>query len=163
MPRFLIGGTSGRTTLNGEGLTHQDGHSQVVANTIPNLVSYDPAFGYELAIIIREGIRRMYEAQEDVFYYVTVTNQNQPMPPIPAGVENGVTKGMYRFRLSSLQSKGNKRAHLLGSGAIMDEVLRAQKILEEKYSISTDVCERDKLQRIEPGYPGNGTVESPTS
>lgn len=136
---FLIGGTSGRTTLNGEGLQHQDGHSQVVANTIPNLVSYDPAFGYELAIIIREGIRRMFEAQEDVFYYVTVTNQNQPMPPMPEGVGEGVIKGMYRFRPSSLQSKGNKRAHLLGSGAIMAEVLRAQKILEEKYSISTDV------------------------
>ncbi len=97
---FLIGTTSGRTTLAGEGLQHQDGHSHVLALPVPNLLAYDPAFAYELAVILREGIYRMYEAQEDIFYYLTVTNQNYPMPPMPAGrgVKEGILKGMYKFK-----------------------------------------------------------------
>ena len=133
---FLLGGTSGRTTLNGEGLQHQDGHSQVVASTLPNLLSYDPAFAFELAIIVREGIRRMYEQQDDVFYYITVSNENYSMPAMPSGVEEGIIKGLYCFARGTdgLQHK----AHLLGSGAIMIEVLQAQKMLSE-YQVSADV------------------------
>ncbi|MEZ5558583.1 MAG: pyruvate dehydrogenase (acetyl-transferring), homodimeric type [Pseudomonadales bacterium] len=121
---FLLGGTSGRTTLNGEGVQHQDGHSHLLASTIPNLRSYDPAFGYEIALIVRDGIRRMYAEQEDVFYYLTVTNQNQPMPAMPEGVEDGVLSGMYCFARSA-----GARVNLLGSGAIMAEVLRARELL----------------------------------
>ncbi len=135
---FLIGATSGRTTLNGEGLQHQDGHSHVLTSTVPTLISYDPAFAYELAIIIREGLIRMYEKQESVFYYLTVGNENYPMPSLLEGIKEGVVKGMYRFRASE-KKNGNLRAHLLGSGAIMNQVLEAQKILEEKYQVTTDV------------------------
>ena len=122
---FLLGGTSGRTTLNGEGVQHQDGHSHVMASTIPNLISYDPAFAYEIAVIVREGIRRMYQQHENVFYYLTVTNQNYPMPEIPTGVEEGIVKGLYAYRYTD-----NADVHLLGSGAIMSEVLKAAELLE---------------------------------
>ena len=133
---FLLGGTSGRTTLNGEGLQHQDGHSHVVASTVPNLVSYDPAFAYEVVVIIREGIRRMYAEQEDVFYYITVTNENAVMPALPDGAQDGILKGLYRVSHSTTGHA--HKAHLLGSGAIMYEVLIAQEMLEE-YGVSTDV------------------------
>ena len=123
---FLLGGTSGRTTLNGEGVQHQDGHSHVMASTVPNLISYDPAFAYEIAVIVREGIRRMYQENESVFYYITVTNQNYPMPTIPDGVEDGIIRGMYAYRYTE-----NADVHLLGSGAIMMEVLEAAEQLEE--------------------------------
>jgi pyruvate dehydrogenase E1 component len=129
---FLLGGTSGRTTLNGEGVQHQDGHSLLVAETIPNLRSYDPAFAYELAVIVREGIDAMYRRGEDAFYYVTVTNQNQPMPPMPEGVEDGIVRGLYRFRASALAAEGHRQAHLFGSGAIMTEVLAAADLLEAR-------------------------------
>ena len=122
---FLLGGTSGRTTLNGEGVQHQDGHSHLVAATIPNLVSYDPAFAYEIAVIVRDGIRRMYEEQEDIFYYITLTNQNYVMPPMPADVEKGIVKGMYAYRY-----RENADVNLMGSGAIMNEVLTAADELE---------------------------------
>ena len=122
---FLLGGTSGRTTLNGEGVQHQDGHSQVMASTVPNLVSYDPAFAYEIAVVVREGIRRMYQESESVFYYITVTNQNYPMPCLPAGVEEGIVRGMYAYRYTE-----DADIHLLGSGAIMIEVLEAAEQLE---------------------------------
>ena len=135
---FLLGGTAGRTTLNGEGLQHQDGHSHLLAYSVPNLITYDPAYAYELAVIIREGIRRMYENQEDVFYYLTVYNENYAMPPMPADCRDGILKGMYRLKPSELQS-GSLKAQLLGSGPILNEVLRAQKILEEKYKIAADV------------------------
>lgn len=135
---FLLGGTSGRTTLNGEGLQHEDGHSQITANTVPNLLSYDPAFAYELAIIIREGIHRMYEKQENVFYYITIHNQNYVMPPMPDGVEDGVIRGMYSYRRSTHPPEKGRKAHLFGSGAIMSEVLRAQDLLEAQ-NIATDV------------------------
>ncbi|OGX27430.1 MAG: pyruvate dehydrogenase (acetyl-transferring), homodimeric type [Omnitrophica WOR_2 bacterium RIFCSPHIGHO2_01_FULL_48_9] len=135
---FLVGATSGRTTLNGEGLQHQDGHSHLLLSSVPNCVAYDPAFAYELAIIIRDGIQRMYEKQESIFYYLSVGNENYAMPAMPAGVKEGIVKGMYRFK-SSEQKDKKLRAHLFGSGAIMNQVVEAQKILEEKYHVATDV------------------------
>jgi pyruvate dehydrogenase E1 component len=135
---FLIGGTSGRTTLAGEGLQHQDGNSQLLAYPLPNLLSYDPAFAYEIAVIVREGIRRMYEEQESVFYYLTVMNEFYPMPPMPPGVQEGILKGMYRFRASE-NKRAKLRAQLFGSGAILREALRAQKMLEEQYGVVADV------------------------
>jgi pyruvate dehydrogenase E1 component len=135
---FLIGGTSGRTTLAGEGLQHQDGHSHVLASTVPNLMTYDPAYAYEVAVIIQEGIRRMYEKQESVFYYITVTNENYPMPAMPDGVREGILKGMYKFKASERQDL-RPRAHLFGSGAILNEALGAQRILEEQYGVAADV------------------------
>ena len=124
---FLLGGTAGRTTLNGEGLQHQDGHSHVVASTIPNMRSYDPAFAYELAVIVRDGIERMYQNDENIFYYLTLYNQNYAMPAMPEGVEEGIVKGMYRFNHS--EADGHK-VHLLGSGSLMQEVLLAADILQ---------------------------------
>ena len=135
---FLVGGTSGRTTLAGEGLQHQDGQSHLLAFPVPNLLCYDPAFAYEIAVIVREGIRRMYEEQESVFYYLTVTNEFYPMPAMPEGIKDGILKGMYRFRASA--KKGARlRAQLLGSGAILREAVRAQAMLEEKYGVAADV------------------------
>lgn len=135
---FLLGGTAGRTTLNGEGLQHQDGHSHVVANTVPNMRSYDPAFGYELAIIIRDGIERMYENHEAIFYYITIYNENFPQPAMPDNCEAGIVRGMYRYNKSSTEPTDSRKAHLLGSGSIMQEVLRGRDILESM-GISTDV------------------------
>ena len=121
---FLLGGTSGRTTLNGEGVQHQDGHSQLIASTVPNLLSYDPAFAYEIALIVRDGIRAMYQERQDVFYYITLTNQAYPMPPCPKGVEDGVLQGMYCFDRAE-----GATVNLFGSGAVMTEVLRARDLL----------------------------------
>ena len=137
---FLIGGTAGRTTLAGEGLQHQDGHSHVLALPVPNLHAYDPAFAYEIAIIIQDGIKRMYVDQEPIFYYLTVGNEPLPMPEMPAGsnVREGVLKGLYRFKPAS-KGDARLRAQLLGSGAIMFEVLKAQQVLEEKFGVGADV------------------------
>jgi pyruvate dehydrogenase E1 component len=137
---FLVGGTAGRTTLAGEGLQHQDGHSHVLALSVPNLLAYDPAFAYEIAVIIQDGIRRMYVDQEPIFYYLTVTNEPLPMPEMPDGAEvrNGILKGMYRFRPSQ-KKDARLRAQLFGSGTIMYEVLKAQEILEQKYGVAADV------------------------
>ncbi len=137
---FLVGATAGRTTLAGEGLQHQDGHSHVLALTPTRVKAYDPAFAYELAIIVHEGLTRMYCHQEDLIYYLTVMNETYLMPPMPktAGVREGILKGMYRFRKSSLK-KGKGQAHLLGSGAILNEVIKAQQILEEDYEVAADV------------------------
>jgi pyruvate dehydrogenase E1 component len=135
---FLIGGTSGRTTLAGEGLQHQDGHSHLLAYPVPNLRAYDPAWAYELAVIIKDGIRRMYQEGEDIFFYLTVTNEFYKMPPMPEGVEDGILRGMYRFRKSE-KDAAEKKAHLLGSGAILNEAIRAADILENKYDVSADV------------------------
>jgi pyruvate dehydrogenase E1 component len=129
---FLMGATAGRTTLNGEGLQHQDGHSQLTAQTVPNLVSYDPAFAYELALIVRDGIRRMYEVQEDVFYYLTVYNENYPMPPMPPGVEEGVLKGLYCFRRGAVHAPSSPVVNLLASGSIMQQALAAAPLLESR-------------------------------
>ena len=137
---FLVGGTAGRTSLAGEGLQHQDGHSHLLAYPVPNLVTYDPAFAYELAIIIKDGIRRMYEEQEDIFYYLTVMNDNYAHPPMPDGEMHveGILKGAYRF--SSSPVKNDKlKAQLLGSGAILNEVIKAQAILTEEYGVEADV------------------------
>ena len=133
---FLVGGTAGRTTLAGEGLQHQDGHSHVLALPVPNLLAYDPAFAYEIAIIIQDGIKRMYIDQESIFYYLTVGNEPLAMPEMPQGsnVREGVLKGLYRFKTSA-KNDAKLRAQLLGSGAIMFEVLKAQKILEDKYGV----------------------------
>jgi len=137
---FLLGGTAGRTTLAGEGLQHQDGHSHVLALSVPNLLAYDPAFAYEIAVIIQDGIKRMYTDQESIFYYLTVTNEPLPMPEMPAGegIREGILKGIYRFKTSD-KKEARLRAQLFGSGTIMFEVLKAQQILEEKYGVGTDV------------------------
>ncbi len=135
---FMLGATSGRTTLAGEGLQHQDGNSHVLALTVPNMKAYDPAFAYELALIIRDGIDRMYVKQESLFYYITVMNENYPMPPMPKGVEEGIIRGMYRFQASK-KKNAKLRAHLFGSGAIMNEVLKAKEILEKEYGVATDI------------------------
>ncbi|HNV20680.1 MAG TPA: pyruvate dehydrogenase (acetyl-transferring), homodimeric type [Candidatus Hydrogenedentes bacterium] len=135
---FLVGGTAGRTTLNGEGLQHQDGNSHILAQPVPNLLAYDAAHAYELAVIIREGIRRMYEAQESVFYYLTVENENYPMVPMPEGANEGILKGMYQFKAS--EKHGSKlHAQLLGSGALLNEPVKAQEILERDFGVAADV------------------------
>lgn len=133
---FLIGGTAGRTTLAGEGLQHDDGHSLIQASTIPNCVSYDPTFSYEMVVIIHDGMRRMFADQEDVFYYVTAMNENYTHPAMPEGVEEDIIKGLYQF------SKGGKqktRVQLLGSGTILREVITAAELLEKDWGISADV------------------------
>ncbi len=134
---FLLGATAGRTTLNGEGLQHADGHSHVLASTVPALLTYDPAFAYEVAVIVQDGLRRMYQRREDVFYYLTLYNENLEMPAMPAGVENGILKGLYKFSGSGSGHKA--RAHLLGSGPLLFEALRARQILEERYEVAADV------------------------
>jgi pyruvate dehydrogenase E1 component len=137
---FLIGGTAGRTTLTGEGLQHQDGHSHVLASTVPNLMCYDPAFAYEIALIVQDGMRRMYHEDEAIFYYITVGNENYPMEPMPEGCREGVLKGMYRFRPSSIKgAKVKTKVHLLGSGSLLREALRAQELLADKYGVAADV------------------------
>src|ERR1019366_9294626 len=133
---FLLGATSGRTTLNGEGLQHQDGHSLLHASTIPTCLPYDPAFSYELAVIVTDGLRRMYVENEDIFYYLAVYNENHPMPAMPAGCEDGILKGLYKFK-PGVEDKKIK-AHIFGSGSIMQSALKAQEILE-RYDVSADV------------------------
>ena len=137
---FLVGGTAGRTTLAGEGLQHQDGHSHVLALSVPNLKAYDPAFAYEIAIIIQDGIKRMYVDGESIFYYLTVTNEPLPMPEMPSqpGIREGILQGLYRYRTSE-RKDAKLRAQLLGSGTIMFEVLKAQGILEKNYGVAADV------------------------
>ena len=134
---FLLGATSGRTSLNGEGLQHQDGHSLLHASTIPTCLPYDPAFGFELAVIIADGMRRMFVEQEDIFYYLALYNENHAQPPMPAGVEDGIVKGLYKFK--SGYDGGKIKAHIFGSGSIMQSALKAQMILAEKYCVSADV------------------------
>jgi pyruvate dehydrogenase E1 component len=134
---FLCGGTAGRTTLAGEGLQHQDGHSVVLAGTVPTCVTYDPAFAYEIAIIVRDGVRRMYQEQENRFYYLTLYNENYAMPPMPAGLDpEEVLRGIYRYRAAE---HGPAVVQLFGSGPILNEALRAQSILAEKYEVPADV------------------------
>ncbi|QDU39326.1 Pyruvate dehydrogenase E1 component [Maioricimonas rarisocia] len=138
---FLVGGTSGRTTLNGEGLQHEDGHSQLVATTVPNLVAYDPAFAYELAIIMQDGLRRMYVDNECIFYYLSVYNEQYEMPAMPEreGIVEGVLKGMYRLTDTPSGDGQQVRPQLFGSGTILPQVLKAQTMLQERYGIGTDV------------------------
>ncbi|MFB3825112.1 MAG: pyruvate dehydrogenase (acetyl-transferring), homodimeric type [Bryobacteraceae bacterium] len=160
---FLMGGTAGRTTLSGEGLQHQDGHSHVLASTVPTCAAYDPAYAYEIAVIVQDGMRRMYQEQEDIFYYLTMYNENYPMPPMPAGVEEGILRGIYRYRAAQ---GGRAAVQLFASGPILNEALRAQGILAEKYGVDADVwsvtsfneLRRDALRaerwnRLHPGEP----------
>jgi pyruvate dehydrogenase E1 component len=135
---FLVGATAGRTTLNGEGLQHQDGHSHVLASVVPTLHAYDPAFAYEIAVLLEDGIRRMFVEGEERLVYLTVTNETYRQPPIPEdeGVREGIVRGIYRFR--SLGDGGQPRVHLLGSGAIMNEVLRAQELLADQFGVASD-------------------------
>jgi len=133
---FLLGATAGRTTLNGEGLQHEDGHSHLMSATIPNCVSYDPTFAYELAVIIQEGLRRMVQNQEDVYYYITLMNENYSHPEMPKGAETGILKGLYNF--SKSKSKGEK-VQLMGSGVILREVIAAAELLEKDWGVSADV------------------------
>jgi len=135
---FLLGGTAGRTTLAGEGLQHQDGNSHILALPVPTLQAYDPAFAYEIATIIEDGIERMYRKGESIFYYITVMNEPYAMPAMPPGSREGILKGMYRLRAAG-NGKSKLRAQLFGSGAILREVLKAQEILEEKYGVAADV------------------------
>jgi pyruvate dehydrogenase E1 component len=135
---FLLGGTAGRTTLAGEGLQHQDGNSHVLALPVPNLLAYDPAYAYEIAVILQDGIRRMYKEGESIFYYITVMNEPYPMPAMPAGAKEGILRGMYKFRAAP-ERKAKLRAQLFGSGAILNEVLRAQEILDQKFGVAADV------------------------
>lgn len=137
---FLVGATAGRTTLAGEGLQHQDGNSHVLAYPIPNLVAYDPAFAYELAVIIRDGIYRMYEKRENVFYYITIMNENYPQPNMPdvPNIKEGILKGMYKFKQSDLKN-AKASANLLGSGTILNEAIKAAEILEKDYKVATNV------------------------
>jgi pyruvate dehydrogenase E1 component len=134
---FLLGATSGRTTLNGEGLQHQDGHSHLMAHMIPNCVSYDPTYAYELAIIIQHGLKRMYQDDENCFYYITLMNENWHHPEMPVGCEEGVINGMYK--LSSASEDAMHTVQLMGSGAILGEVIEAAKILRDDYQIAADI------------------------
>ncbi len=135
---FLVGGTSGRTTLNGEGLQHEDGHSHIIANTIPNCVTYDPTYGYEVAVVVQDGINRMYgEKQEDVFYYITTLNENYKQPAMPEGAAEGIIKGIYK--LETVEAKDNYKVKLLGSGSILEQVRTASRVLAEEYGIASDV------------------------
>ncbi|MFQ5572023.1 MAG: pyruvate dehydrogenase (acetyl-transferring), homodimeric type [Rhodothermales bacterium] len=136
---FLIGGTAGRTALAGEGLQHQDGHSHLIASTIPNCVSYDPTFAYELAVIIQDGLRRMFGEQQDIYYYITTMNENYAHPAMPAGAEQGILQGMYLFQEGSGGKEGKQKIQLLGCGTILREVLAAAELLENDFGVSADV------------------------
>jgi pyruvate dehydrogenase E1 component len=134
---FLLGATAGRTTLNGEGLQHEDGHSHILSSVIPNCVSYDPTYGYEVAVIVQDGLRRMVTNQEDVFYYITLMNENYEHPALPAGAEQGILKGMYL--LTESKSKAKQRVQLMGSGTILREVEAAAALLEKDWGVAADV------------------------
>lgn len=142
---FLIGGTAGRTTLNGEGLQHQDGHSLILANTIPSCISYDPTYAYEMAVIIHDGMRRMYEEQESVFYYITAMNENYPHPGMPEGVEEGIIKGLYQLKSGG---KHKLKAQLIGSGTILREVEAAAELLEKDWNVSADVWSATSINEL---------------
>ena len=160
---FLLGGTAGRTTLAGEGLQHQDGHSHILASTIPNCISYDPTFAYELAVIIQDGLRRMFQEQENIYFYITVMNENYVHPPLPKGCEAGIRKGMYLLRESPVGDKKIK-VQLLGSGTILREVMAAADLLEQDFDVSADIWsvtsfnelarEGDQVQRWNMLHPG---------
>jgi pyruvate dehydrogenase E1 component len=160
---FIVGATAGRTTLAGEGLQHQDGHSQLTMSAIPTCASYDPAYAYEISVIVEDGIRRMYLNNEDRFYYLTIYNENYAQPPMPDGVREGILKGAYRYKASE---SGKGQVQLFGSGPILNEALKAQKLLAEKYQVQADVwsitsynelrrdaLETDRWNRLHPDQP----------
>ena len=136
---FLMGATAGRTTLNGEGLQHQDGHSHLLAATIPNCRAYDPTYMYELAVIIQDGIQRMYGDDENIYYYLTVENENYPQPAMPNGVEEGILRGVYKLRPAPKKRAKAPRVQLMGSGSILREVLAAADILEQDFGVLADI------------------------
>ena len=161
---FLLGATAGRTTINGEGLQHEDGHSLVMAGLVPNCVSYDPAFGYELAVIIQHGLKEMIEQQKDRYYYLTIYNENHQHPPMPAGVEKGIVRGMYLFKSEDKPAKTH--VQLMGSGSIMREVIAASELLREDWGVTSDVWsvpsfnelardgrEAERISLLNPGKP----------
>src|ERR1700716_3986364 len=133
---FMLGGTAGRTTLNGEGLQHEDGHNHVLFSVVPNVRAYDPAFGYELAVIVHQGLRQMVGEQQDVFYYITLMNENYQHPPMPEGAEDGIVRGMFLLRSGS---GDGPRVQLLGSGTILREVMAAAELLESEHGVAADV------------------------
>ena len=143
---FMLGATAGRTTLNGEGLQHEDGHSHVLASTVPNVIAYDPAFAYEVATIIRDGLKRMYVDGEDIYYYITLYNEDYAMPPMPSGCEAGILKGLYLYRSAVQQAK--HRAQLFGSGPLLRSALRAQEMLAERWSVAADVWSVTSYQQL---------------
>jgi pyruvate dehydrogenase E1 component len=143
---FLIGATAGRTTLNGEGLQHQDGHSHLMALAHPHVMAYDPAFGYELAVILRAGLNRLTEGEEDLIYYLTVQNEVYPMPGMPAGAEEGILRGLYRLREATLP--GRAGARLFASGSILNQALEAQQLLEKQYGVAAEVWSITSFQRL---------------
>ena len=143
---FLFGATAGRTTLQGEGLQHDDGHSHVLFSVVPNVRAYDPAFAYELAVIIKDGLRRIVQLGQDVFYYVTLYNENYRMPAMPEGVEDGIVRGAYQLRRAAAELP--LRAQLLGSGTTMREVLRAADILAERFGVGADVWSVTSYQQL---------------
>jgi pyruvate dehydrogenase E1 component len=147
---FLMGATFGRTTLNGEGLQHEDGHSLVLASTVPTVMAYDPAYAYEIAVIIRDGMRRMYGEREDIFYYITLANENYPMPPMPEGSEEGILKGLYRVRNAPPVEGDDRRPrlHLLGSGTLLREAIRAQEILAQRYGVAAEVWSATSYKEV---------------
>ena len=157
---FLIGGTAGRTTLAGEGLQHQDGHSQLVATTIPNCVAYDPAFACELAVIVQDGLRRMYAERESVFYYITCMNENYAQPALTPGAEAGILRGMYLLQRGG---KGKVRANLLGSGTILREVLKAADVLEKEFGVPADVFSVTSFSRTAARSARRGALEPAAS
>lgn len=159
---FLIGGTAGRTTLNGEGLQHEDGHSHILSSVIPNCISYDPTFAYEMAVIVQDGMRRMLTEQEDIYYYITAMNENYAHPAMPKGAEQGILRGLYRF--SSGDKKAKARVQLMGSGTILREVIAAAELLEKDWGVAADVwacpsftelrrdgMNADRWNRLHPG------------
>ena len=154
---FLLGATAGRTTLNGEGLQHEDGHSHVLSSTIPNCVSYDPTFSYEVAVIIQDGLRRMYKEQEDVFYYITLMNENYEHPALPEGAEQGILKGMYLLREGEAAAK--RRVQLLGSGTILREVIAGADLLAQDYGISADIWSCPSFTEAAPRGDGHRALE----
>src|SRR5262249_21812801 len=143
---FLLGATAGRTTLNGEGLQHEDGHSLMLASAVPNCVIYDPAFAYEVARIVKDGLRRMYEKGEDVFFYLALYNQDYSMPPRPAGIDEGLLRGLYLYRRSESQAK--VKAQLFASGPLMLQALRAQEMLADKWGVAADVWSLTSAQQL---------------
>ncbi|MDH3995305.1 MAG: pyruvate dehydrogenase (acetyl-transferring), homodimeric type, partial [Gammaproteobacteria bacterium] len=144
---FLIGATAGRTTLNGEGLQHQDGHSHLLASTIPNCVSYDPAFAYELAVIVQDGLRRMYQEGENHFYYITTMNENYVQPDMPDGVEEGIIQGIYPLRRST--ATAGTRVQLMGAGTILREVEAAAAILEKDFQVAADIWSLTSVNQLQ--------------
>lgn len=147
---FMLGGTAGRTTLNGEGLQHEDGHSHILASTIPNCITYDPTFSYEVAVIVQNGMKRMYQDQEDVFFYLTLMNENYHHPEMPMGAEEGILKGLYR--MSKVAKPGKKHVNLMGSGTILVQALQAAEMLKEDFGVTSDIWSATSFNELARDY-----------